>query len=42
MEDFTLVDDLLRDFEDEIELATEFVDAVSERIESGEESKLFV
>lgn len=41
MEDFTLNDDFLRDFEDDIELATEFVDAVSEWIESEEESNLF-
>lgn len=41
MKDFTLDDDFLRDFEDDIELAAEFVDAVSEWIESDEESKLF-
>lgn len=41
MKDFTLDDDFLRGFEDDIELAAEFVDAVSEWIESDEESKLF-
>lgn len=41
MKDFTLDDDFLSDFEDDIELAAEFVDAVSEWIESDEESKLF-